>query len=300
MWISAGTLAVGNYGPGNSLTITNGGMVSNAIGAIGAWAPSSGNILMVAGSNSQWLGSYDLLAGYEGNTNRLCLSAGGRLSAAYTTIGEAPAAIGNTAIATDSGTLLTNAWALIVGHCGSANTLLVTNAARVAHRYGFIGVETNAGGNQVTVAGACWTTFSNLTIGVDGHDNALMIVNSGQVRSAVGILGDYDDGIGNQVIISGAGALWTNSGTLTVGNDGSGNQVVITNDGQLVCAASMIGYGPHAGGNAVVLTGTNAMWSGFTNLVIGNGGTGNIVRISQGAFLTNRQTWIGFTVTAAS
>jgi T5SS/PEP-CTERM-associated repeat protein len=69
---------VGQSGTGNSLTITNGGVLTNVDrGFIGQDIGANSNTATVTGSNSVWNNSDLLAVGWQGSGNTLTIAAGG-------------------------------------------------------------------------------------------------------------------------------------------------------------------------------------------------------------------------------
>jgi T5SS/PEP-CTERM-associated repeat protein len=188
LWTNTGNLYVGNFGSGNSLVISNGGTVLNAMGFIGSQSNAVGNLVTVTGSNSSWINSGDLYVGYAGQSNRLVISNGGFVSNVN---------------GFDDG----------VDPMDAYNSVLVTGA------------------------GSRWSNSGNLTFGLAGHDNSLVISNGGIVTVGVDSkIGDLATASNNSVLVTGPSSIWTNSGTLYVGNYGSGNSLVISNGGRVLNA----------------------------------------------------------------
>ena len=66
-WENSGNLSVG-YGGEGTVDITNGGVVSNTVGRIGANSTgSSVGWVTVSGAGSEWINSDSLYVGYSGN-----------------------------------------------------------------------------------------------------------------------------------------------------------------------------------------------------------------------------------------
>src|SRR5207244_3627160 len=82
VWTNALDVAIGFFGSGNSLVISNQGKVvhnSDYFNYV-AWArSSSNNTVMVTGSNSAWHCGGELAIGYSGSRNSLTIGAGGRV-----------------------------------------------------------------------------------------------------------------------------------------------------------------------------------------------------------------------------
>src|SRR6266581_2598422 len=89
-WINTNDLYIGFTGPGNHLTITNGGQVlCHADGFVGGFSDSgSDNIALVTGSGSFWSNDGDLYVGYLSDGNQLTLTNGGRVTNQFSYLGN--------------------------------------------------------------------------------------------------------------------------------------------------------------------------------------------------------------------
>jgi T5SS/PEP-CTERM-associated repeat protein len=86
VWNNSSNLFVGDYGGGNSLTITNGGKVSSDGGWIGT-SPRGTNTVLVTGPGSVWNNIGMLSVGSCGNSNTLTVRNGGQVFSASGFIG---------------------------------------------------------------------------------------------------------------------------------------------------------------------------------------------------------------------
>ena len=117
LWtVNTSDLLVGNTGSGNSLVISNGGMIASTIGVIGFAAPSSNNSVLVTGADSRWTNSNELFVGFGGSGHSLTIAEGGTLTAA------------SIIIAADAGSSGT----LNIGRPGTNDTAGTINAPTIA------------------------------------------------------------------------------------------------------------------------------------------------------------------------
>jgi T5SS/PEP-CTERM-associated repeat protein len=77
--------------------------------------------------------------------------------------------------------------------------------------------------------------------------------------------------------------MWSIAGVLVVGNSGSSNQLVATNGANVTCGLLTIGNNPAAEANMVTITGTNSLLSVSGDVVVGNAGQLNQLRIGDTA-----------------
>jgi len=88
--------------------------------------------------------------------NTLVITNNGQLfvMSASSFIGNTIDSSNNTALVTESGSLWTNQNSLVVGNSGVANTLTISNGARVENSVGYVGFLDSSSNNVVTVTGA--------------------------------------------------------------------------------------------------------------------------------------------------
>jgi T5SS/PEP-CTERM-associated repeat protein len=133
-------------GCGNSLVISNGGMVANTYGNIGYATDSSNNSVLVTGVRSTWTNSGDLTIGYNGSDNTLTISDGGTVAVAGVingvVIGLSSSSSNNSVLVSGSdangiSSTLSDNGNLYVGFGGSG-TLTVANAGFVIAGAGMV------------------------------------------------------------------------------------------------------------------------------------------------------------------
>ena len=254
---------VGWYGSSNSLVISNGGTVDTKYGNIG-YTNGTGNSVLVTGSNSAWNGS-ELYVGHWNSGNSLTVSAGGHvLLDSYLGVGSfQPGANSNTAIISGAGSLLSvgsSGEIDVGGENGFGNSLLITNKGAVFSQTAIIGSyggDTNISSSNsalVTGAGSVWTNTGTFTIGQTGGANSLVITNGAHViNGGDAVIGDFRTAQSNSVLVTGAGSLWSNAGTLTIGNSGSG---ALTLSATSAVSASSIVIASQEGSSGTVNIGT--------------------------------------------
>jgi T5SS/PEP-CTERM-associated repeat protein len=253
-WFLYGDLIVGEFGSANSMTISNGGQVTNGLSTLGSvigfGAGSTGNSVLVTGTSvsgvaSLWTCVNDLTVGWSGSSNSLRITQGGAVTSYIGIIGDDTNATGNSAVVDGSGSYWSNSNVLLVGVSGSGNTLLITNGGAVMDVDGTIGVNSGSSNNNVIVtgSGSVWTNSGNLIVGYDGHDNRLVISNGGIVTSTDAYIGLGSYASNNSVLVTGNHSLLSNSGTITIGNAGSGT-LSLADGGSLIASQILIGqYG---------------------------------------------------------
>ena len=251
-----GDLYVGCYGSSNTLTIASGGQVFNGYGFIGCSSYSYGgvgNSVLVTGSGSLWSNAYDV---YIGDVDGY----------------GPPNADGNSLTVTNGARVLIGG-DLYVGYYGSSNTMTIASGGQVFNNYGFIGYDGSLGGagNSVLVtgSGSLWSNAYDVILGdYDGYGppnsdrNSLTVTNGGMVISG---------------------------GDLYVGYYGSSNSMTIASGGQVFNNYGYIGYDGNLGGigNSVLVTGSGSLWSNAYDVMVGayNGSSGNSLTVTNGGMV---------------
>ncbi|KZL06558.1 Extracellular serine protease precursor [Pseudovibrio sp. Ad26] len=265
-WVNSGIeLAVGEYGNG-TLTVSDGGMVSNWYGHIGYSNGSTGSV-EVTGTGSTWVNSGILAVGGSGN-GILTVSDGGTVNSDYGYVGRYK---GSTSIVevTGTGSAWGNSGNLSVGRDGGGS-LTVSDGGTVSNESGFIGrYKGSTGIVEVTGTGATWDNSENLYVGRDG-DGTLTISEDATVSvSGVTRLGSNSTGSGVLNIGSGSGDTAAAAGTLdaSTAEFGDGTGVINFNhtDSDYTFSADISGTGSvNQLSGTTILTGTNTYTGGTT------------------------------------
>jgi T5SS/PEP-CTERM-associated repeat protein len=170
---------------------------------------------------------------------------------------------------------------------------VVSNGGVVRNTTGTVGSGAGANSNSVLVAGAgsLWSNSADVFIGLGGSFNQLVLSNGGVVANAVGTVGNSGGANSNAVLVTGAGSLWTNNGSLTIGNAGAFNQLVVSNGG--VVRNTLGTVGGSGSNNLVVVTGAGSLWSNSGSVLVGSGGTFSRLVISDGGVVANSVANVG-------
>jgi T5SS/PEP-CTERM-associated repeat protein/autotransporter-associated beta strand protein len=122
---------LGDDGSSNSLVISDGGALENAVGYIG-YDEGSNNSVLVTGTSSTWTNSATLSIGIGGSSNSLVISDGGKVANTDGYIGNNSTSSNNSVLVTGTGSTWTNSGGLNVGYQGSSNTLTVADGGTVS------------------------------------------------------------------------------------------------------------------------------------------------------------------------
>jgi T5SS/PEP-CTERM-associated repeat protein len=187
-WNIGGSLIVGYLGGDGTLTIQNGGVVSNSLGAVG-FANGSTGMVTVSGAGSTWTSIGQLHVGGIGGSASLTIQSGGSLNSGLGLVGNDANGPGSVTV-TGAGSTWTSSGDLFVG-ASSEGTLNVASGGEVS----LTGLLT---------VGAFGTVKGNGTITGD-------VANEGSVApgSSVGTLhinGDYAQAADGELAIEIASA----------------------------------------------------------------------------------------------
>jgi outer membrane autotransporter protein len=229
IWNISGQLVVGGFlGPAlGSLTVQNGGTVTNTEGNIGYSSGSTG-IATVSGSGATWTNSGDLYIGRNG-TGSLNIASGGTVSNVVGRVGGcdgcSTSAVGTVTVS-GAGTTWTNSAGLAIGDSGTGQvTIAASGKVLTGSSGGFLGVLPGANGTMmVTDPGSTWNISDQLTVGGSGS-GMLIVQNGGTVTNTAGTIGFSSGSIG-AVSVTGTSSAWTSSGNVTVGLAGTGTLTV--------------------------------------------------------------------------
>ncbi|WP_426535639.1 autotransporter outer membrane beta-barrel domain-containing protein [Bradyrhizobium sp. McL0615] len=266
-WTNSSDFYVGHAGTG-TLTIRNGGAVSNVYGFIGNFAGATGAVT-VDGAGSSWANA-DLNVGATGS-GMLTIRNGGAVTNAYGVIGADAGSIGVVTVDA-AGSTWTNSGDLHIGYTGSG-TLTIRNGGTVSNGYGVIAVDPGStGAATVDGAGSAWINHGDLLVG-DAGTGTLTVRNGASVSAPTMFIAPQATSIGTLNIGAAVGQAAAAPGTLSTASVrlGSGN-------GQLVFNHTSTNYT-------------------FDPIIIGSGAGTRTVRVEAGTtILTATSTYSGPTI----
>ena len=297
LWSNNGDLIVGLDGSGNSLVISNGGVVAssqyNYGGVVGLNADSTNNSVLVMGTNSLWNNSGDLIVGLDGSGNSLVISNGGKVSNAYSQFG---AVIGlntdssnNSVMVSGPQSLMNNALGIINGSGGSGNILVISNSGVVASGYGVISSTSLSSNNSVLVSGSgsLWTNINTLTVGAEGN-GTLTLANGGTVVAAFLTIASQSGSSGTLNI----GRLGTNDSAASLTtptiNFGAGTGTLNFNQSGTATISSTISSGIVESTRVVPEMTTNGtVYKMIVETQLADGGTDSVNQLGSGTTILN-------------
>ena len=184
-------LHVGYTGSSNQMTVLDGGTVADATGRIGGSSFSTANLVRVSGAGSVWTNGLDLYAGAGSPRSQLLVSNAAKVFSRDGYIGYNATSVSNLVLVTDAGSLWSNQFNLYVGYDGGVNQLVVSNAALVAAQNLYLGYNTTATNNSVTLAGGTLRVTNSGSGAIEVRRGTLAL-NSGLIvvdRFRVGDMG---------------------------------------------------------------------------------------------------------------
>lgn len=314
---SSATLQIGDTGTG-TMTVEEGGTVSNGYGFIGTGAGANG-MVVITGSNSVWTNASQLAVGHEG-TGMLTIEDGGAvIGSGFIALGESGE---GTVTVTGNGSRWT-APRLEVGYQGTG-TLNIDDGGTVSA--GLVGIG-------FRVAGAHGTVNLNGIVGargvleaeqvVSGPGTAIFNLNGGILRAirdeadfldgfatgdvTIGAGGGFIDsngfGIGIGADLQGGGGLTKQgAGTLTLTGDSSVfsgattvSEGTLAVTGQLGSSSATIGYtGSDLNATATAtVSGVGASWVNSGSVSIGASGKGALIVENGGGIVSSGDNHIG-------
>lgn len=319
VWANAGSVTVGDRGPGNALSVANGAMLrsgsisigNNSAGNqltvssaqaintgdlwIGIGSNAAHNRLLVEGPGTIWTNLSRVTVGRDGSGNRLAVTGGaafrvGTAGATGFMIGSAVVSHDNELLISGPGSALLGNSSFNVGLAGQANRLVAADGARVESSSADIGQSCAARDNLAFITGA-GTVWSNgqLQVGFCSTNNHLVVSNGAQVFAGL-VRSSVQGGASNTMTVTGPGSLLRAAGDLIVGNSGTANSLLIADGGRVEGRNDRIGW---SGGNhAAILRDIGTSWSN-RSLTLGDTTPDNQLTVANGAHLDSGGATLG-------
>ncbi|QDU54054.1 PEP-CTERM sorting domain-containing protein [Aeoliella mucimassa] len=295
---SYGDLTIGNQGTG-SLSITNGGFVSNELATVGKQLDGSGTVL-VDGEGSLWENTSSLYLGLRGE-GRLTISQGGMVTVAEETWvggdsawdGTLPRPTGS--IHFDDGVLSTQS--LVAAAADLTGTGVIFTQGLLSDLS--LTFDATHGRQQVVTMNQL--PDQHLTIGLNladgtilgagyGGVGSLTIADQVTILSSEGHIGYLPGASGTAMVRD---ATWNIAGELNVGRQGNGT-LLLSNGAQVESTEGYIGR--YAGSSGLVsLSGEDTTWQIGGRFNLGDQGNASLT-ITNGAILTTGDSDVGDTV----
>jgi T5SS/PEP-CTERM-associated repeat protein len=177
--------------------------------------------------------------------------------------------------------------------------LTIGSAGTVTNTEGTVGDSSGSTGTvTVSGAGAAWANSGDLYVGRNGT-GTLNVGTGGSVSNLIGHVGGCagcSTGAVGTVTVNGAGATWTNSTGLMIGDSGTG-QVTISGGGQVLTgsAGGFLGNWPGSSGTMTV-TDAGSAWNISGQLVVGGflGPAVGSLTVQNGGTVSNTDGSVGY------
>ncbi len=303
LWVAFG----GSSGNSGTLTIADGGAVTNTDGTVGTRANTAGTVTL-SGAGSSWTNEGELIVGASGGLGLLSITDGGVVSSFSGAVGDGSLVsdrpgIGQVTISGEDSTW-SNTGELVVATGGGLGDVAVAQCGTMTSAGATLGAGglNSVGTVTVTGAGSTWTNEGELTLAASGDTEGELIVADGGIVSntsaAIGVLGRE-----GRVTVSGDQSMWTSDGELTLGGAAGRHGALDVVDGAIVVSgdarlAIQTHVGPR-GSAAVNVGGEGSEWIINGQLLLGEFGQAELL-IAEGASVSNTFGTIGWDPGATS
>jgi len=291
-WSLSSWLKVGGLGTG-TMTLQNGGQVSNTSGYVGYAAGSTGTAT-VTGAGSTWTTSGSMYIGGDGS------AAGGTGTVGVSN--NAQVSVGGTLKLWNTGTLTLDGGSITTpsfdnsaaGLFNFYDGTLTVNGGSFHHGSTTLYVD----GSTATAAPALVlnnatpaVTYTGMRIGNSRQGNLTLSGGTDLHGTGQPYIGFQSSAIGT-VEVTGSGTTWTNDGNVFLGvHNTSQGALNISGGGQVTNAGGRMGYEPNTQGS-VSVDGGGSAWN-CTYLDVGENGTGYLSIGNGGTVSSSSNTWVG-------
>jgi T5SS/PEP-CTERM-associated repeat protein len=250
----------------------------------------------ISGVTNNWADNY--VVGSNTFANALLIRNGGVLTNADGCVGYLPASSSNYVMVAGASSVWSNA-NLYLGYSGGGNSLVISNAGRVANSLGtYVANDATSSSNHVLVTGAnsAWDCANNLALGLAGSGNSLVISNDGRVSDSYSQLGSTLGSSGNNALITGTGSVWSNTSSCTIGLSGSNNKMTINKGGRMVCNFATLGSWDTSTNNSMLVSDSGSLWDDSAEasvITFGANGSGNSLIVTNGGQVKGYYAYFG-------
>ena len=275
--IQNGDFYIGDGSSGNTVTIANGGGITNVNSYLGYISDpvnntnSANNVVAVTGANAFW-NCASLYIGYFAacDSNQLTIANGGAIRVGATGVNVGFGSGNHTIVVTGANSLWNNAGPFTLGNQYGGNQMTISNGGAVSNADASVGP--NGGNNTIVVTGgnSLWNNAGNLTIGYSAGNNQLTISNGAQVSVSGAVDGQRTSG--NTITVTGSGSVFNNAAASGI------QQFAI--DGLVVSDGAAVTNGAYASAGNALVTGNHSIWNVGNNLgaILTVDGSGAVVR----------------------
>ena len=183
---------------------------------------------------------------------------------------------------------------------------MINSTGMVVLGYGYESTIRNGGQVQagMLVLQTTTTRVEGAGSSLAAHDNFVLLGNKLLVLGAAEVLSatSYMAGGLSDVEIGGAGSVWSNSGTLHIGDQASSSRstVLVSDGGRLYTTDAILGTNLYESMNQVTITDTGSLWQVNGDLTTdAKSGYTNSIRVENGAALAAKNITLGQTYSTA-
>jgi len=173
---------------------------------------------------------------------------------------------------------------LLIGGGSAGNSLVISNGGTFVAS-ATIGSGIQSSNNSVIVTGtnSLWSNKDTIWIGSAGSGNSLVISDGGSLLEATNASIGYGiTASNNSALVTGSNSLWSNRGSLYVGDKGASCGLVISDGGVVSGSNGYIGYTTNSSNNLGLVTGANSLWSNTGTFYVGYSGGGTLTVANRG------------------
>jgi T5SS/PEP-CTERM-associated repeat protein len=295
-------IVVGSNSMGNRLTVSDGGYALFTTGYVGYGSAATNNVIVVSGPGSILSnagGSAFCFLGYNGGSNTLIISDGGKLGVDMGIyVGYNIYSSNNLVNVTGTNSLI-QTYQGYFGESSPGNRMVVSNGATVNSSYLYLGGTVGADHNSfvATDIGSV-ITGGYFFAGYGGDNNRFYATNGAVIYSDTLATISYTAGSdGNSVRLDGNNTRWI-SPNMLIGPRGASNSFSLLNGAALLTRNARIGQNPTASNNWTLISGAGSSWTNHGDLHIGSTGVANYLVISNGGTVFTTNSYIGYTNSA--
>jgi len=141
------------------------------------------------------------------------------------------------------------------------------------------------------ISGVTSNWSGDYIVGSNTYADILFVQNGGMLSDGNGYLGYEASGSNNVAAVIGSVSVWSNAGSLYIGNSGANNFLWIADGGAVVATNSFVGYA--GSNNEVLISSPGSVWTNSGDLTVGYSGSSNTLTITDGATVYDHTGHIG-------
>jgi len=288
-------------GNANQLDLSGAGTIVTLRNGLTAGQSGSNNLATLRDSATLLAERIDI--GAQSSGNQLLLSSGSRVvntripnANASLVLGSAAGADDNLLLLQNPGTIWSNSGYIFIGSSGSRNAIILSNGALFSDSHAgiggiIIGDNSVSSSNLLRLTGSTLTSRHGLVLGRSGSQNLLLQSDGSRLVTSSADIGQSCIARDNLAFITGAGTVWSND-QLQVGFCSTNNHLIVSNGAQLF--AGLVRSSVQGGAsNTMTVTGPGSLLRAAGDLIVGNSGGANSLRIADSGRVEGRNDRVG-------